>query len=209
MRDDKVPGSEQQSSKKSRGSRRWLWLLPLLLLPLLALLYFANRDKGNDTAANNTGAAQTDDNDITNNQPGQQPAGTVSDIATLLNVSDPGSVVGKKVSVSNATVNSVIADRAFTVGTADEYVYAFLKEQLDNGGVEQAVQVRAGETRSIQCTVTKVPDDMTTLARDFELSEQQANQLKQQGFYISVDETTAANGSTTNGSNTTTNESGT
>jgi hypothetical protein len=171
----------------ARRSILW-WIVPLLLLLLLSiglLYYLMRRDGTANETQTNTNAA---DNATTQTE-GNQSSATITNLSALLGTSDPDSVIGKKVSLSGAIVDEVIGDRAFTVGAPTDHVYALLDDKLDAGQAEQAIVVKAGETRSIQGTIIKVPSDMSTLMDDFQLSQEQADALKKRGFYISVSQT--------------------
>jgi hypothetical protein len=170
------------------------WIVPLLSLLLIGigLLYYFMIYKNNQPAS----TAQT-----SNATPSTQslqtqttPAATVTDLATLLS-SDSGSLIGKKVSLSSAIVDQVIGDKSFTLGSPTDHIYALLSDRLNSGQTEQTVQIQAGEARSIEGAVIKAPSDMTDLISQLQLSEEQADELKNQGFYISVNQTSAVNNS--------------
>ena len=175
----------------------WRWLLPLLLLLLLGLgllWYLMSRDTDTtDNARTNTG---TNDTSETADTQDSTATGSITDLNQLTGASDPSSLIGKTVSLSGVTVLEVIDDRTFTVGSGGDKVYAILSDQLDSGQAEQAVTVTAGEARTIRGTIVKAPVDSTM--EGSQLTQEQLQELTDQGFYISVDQTSVVNaGSTT------------
>ncbi len=184
MRDDNTTVVDRPSDQKGI----WRLILPLLLLFLLGigLLYYFMNKKDNDAASiteTNTSTSTTPSSDTQGN------SGTITELSTLLATSDASSLIGKTVSLPSPTVDTVIGDKSFTLGSSTDHVYAILSDKLDAGQTEQAVRVKAGETRSIQGTVIKAPSDMANFMSQFQLSQDQADELKSQGFYISVDQT--------------------
>lgn len=171
--------------KKSKIIIPVIVLILLLLLGWLLYSIFNNQEsrvnQTNETTTSQQPAAENPDN-----QPQPQ---AVTDLGALLDTADAQNVIGRRVDIAAAPVYTVIGDKSFTVGTADQYAYALLAEQLDSGQTEQAVQVQAGEQRSLRGTVVAVPEDTAALVEQFQLNEQQIEELKAQGYYISVEDT--------------------
>lgn len=179
MAEQYVPIDRQEDAKKRRGI---LPLIILLLIILLGLWFFLMRDSDNNDADKKNNASQS-------SQQSSTKATSITDLDTLLNAKTPADNIGKTVNITQAPVYTVIGDKSFTIGTADKYVYVLLSDQLNSANTEQAVQVKAGETRAIQGKVVEVPSDMQTINTQFQLDETQAQQLKTQGYYIEVQNT--------------------
>lgn len=170
------------------------WILPLLLLLVIGigLLYYFMIHKSNKTAGTTQSNSSTPSSQTSNTQ---TSPGTITDLATLLSTSDTSSLIGKKVTLPTAIVDQVMSDTALTIGSSTDHVYALLNDTSTFGQADQTAHITAGETRSISGTIVKAPSDMTSLMSQFQLSQTQADELKNQGFYISVDQTSVVNNS--------------
>ena len=196
MRDDDTVVVNRSDDSKSILR----WLLPLLLLLLLGigLLYYFLIYRNDDTA--NAPQANTDSSNTSQQNETTEPTtDTIFNLASLLSSPDPNELIGQRVSLASATVDTVIGDKSFTLGSSTDYAYAMLSNQLNSGQTEQAVKVEAGETRSIEGVVVQAPTDTAQLMQDFQLSQEQADEIKEQGFYILVNQTGIATNNDSNG----------
>lgn len=169
-----------------RKNSKW-WLIPLIiLLVLLGLLgLYALSDEMNDQPQNSQSTNDAEEatpanTNTTNDQP-------ISDINVLL-ASDVGDLNSSQmVELNNARVVQVINDRAFTVGNEGDYRFALLSGALDAGAAENQVQVRSGQTAEIGGTIVRVTEDTAQLRADYDLSNEQAQALAANGYYILVE----------------------
>lgn len=190
MRNDDTVVVDRPNERRSM----WWWIIPLLILLLLGigLLYFFTMHKDtDDSTAVNTNSSTDTSKTTQKSSSTDSTQETITNLATLLSPSDSTSLIGKKVSLAKATVDQVIGDKSFTLGTPTDHVYAILSDQLDSGQAEQAVTVQAGEERSIEGVVVKAPEDLSILMEQYDLTQEQADDLKSRGFYISVNDTAA------------------
>ena len=174
--------ADNYTNQPERKSPKWLLWIPLVLLLLLGLyaLYAATRD--DETVVNEQ--TQTDQS----NQPPATAGNemTIRSLATLQAEPNPTELIGRMVILDNEPVVAVIGDRSFTIGEADTVTYALLNERLNDADTEEAITVQAGQSYDIEGIVTAVPDSMEAIMQEFQLTETQAQELQQRGYYIAV-----------------------
>lgn len=178
--------ADEYTNQPERKSPKWFLWVPLLVLLLLGLyaLYAATRD---DQAAVNQDRTQTEQTDPQNQPPAT--AGdetTIRSLATLQAETDPTTLIGRTVILDSEPVMTVIGDRSFTIGEAGTITYALLDQNLNDTNSEQAITVQAGQSYDIEGIITEVPDSMDEMMQEFQLTEAQAQELRQQGYYIAV-----------------------
>ena len=89
---------------------------------------------------------------------------------------------GTDVRAEGVTVESVVADEGFWVGSsAEERVFVFLTPQARTRQGESPFQVRAGQRVNLQGALRPVPRDITPFGVD---ALEGADQLRQQGQYV-------------------------
>ena len=177
--------ADNYNNQPERKSPKWLLWIPLVLLLLLGLyaLYAATRD---DQAVVND---QTQSEQV--DQPDQAPATagdetTLRSLAALQAETDSTALVGRTVILDNEPVAAVIGDRSFTIGETTTPTYAVLDENLNDANSEQAVRVQAGQSYDIEGVIVAAPESAETIMQEFQLTETQAQELQQQGYYIAV-----------------------
>lgn len=173
------------TARRSQGASKW-WVVPLIIVLLLlgmigayALMNEAD-DERSDTQSTQSQSSTADEAQPAENAP-------ITEMSALLALSADTAQEGDRVAVQSATVAEVLNDRVFTVGENGQTQFALLSAPLDEGVAESNVQVEAGQTVMLRGQITTVPEDIMQLQNDYGLSEAQAQQLADKGFYVLVE----------------------
>lgn len=185
-------GSRSLTGRRNHGLG-WLPWAALALLALLALLAFliirnvaddgdnAGLDTSNDPAASATTLS-----------PGAQPgaaAGTAQptlsaggrDVFQAAAAGGLAGLVGQQVRGTGATVESVVADEAFWVGSPGRRVLVFLTPQARTKAGESPFQVQAGQRITLTGSVKPLPADITPFGVD---QNEGIGELRSQAHFV-------------------------
>lgn len=172
--------------ERKHGAPGWLW--PVILIGALGLagliFYLVSRD-GRETAS--TAPAPT-------TQAAQQPgtpggaalgAQAITDVNYLTSQTDKAALAGRRVQLSSVTVQRVMSDRVFSVGSgAGQEMFVILDEKLDRGGAEQIVAVKPGQVLSLSGVIERAPSAETASERTRGLNAAEAGAIKDQQVYL-------------------------
>lgn len=113
--------------------------------------------------------------------PGEE--GTIRDVSTIVQAQDPAELEGRRVELSNVTVQTVLGDTGFWVGTQAGQILVVTK----NGDDEDQTRAVAGQTVNVNGTVRRMPsiEDMQSM---WGLTAEQASALQNQRVYIDADD---------------------
>jgi hypothetical protein len=161
----------------------WVALALLGLLLLATLLVTKNLADGDDDAAADGSAAPA---------PAEAPAEAPADAAVVaggqavlpLPAGGLGSLAGREAEGKGATVESVVADEGFWVGTdSTNRVFLLLTDEAKAAEGESPFQVEAGQRVDFSGAVEPIPKDLPPFGLQ---PDEGAEQLRQQGHYIEV-----------------------
>jgi hypothetical protein len=185
-------GSRSLTGRRNHGLGwlPWAALGLLALLALLALLVIRNVADDGDS----TGLDTRDDpaaSATTPSRGAQQgaAAGTASaalsaggrDLLQVAAAGGLGGLAGQPVQGTGATVESVVADEAFWVGSPGRRVLVFLTPQARTKAGESPFQVQAGQRIDLTGTVKPLPADITPFGVD---RNEGADELRGQAHYV-------------------------
>jgi hypothetical protein len=170
-----------------RGAPKWIWLAVLLgLLVLLALLWLLLTKNGNGLTVGASPLAPGATPQASAAVLGGSPAGSgaITDFSALLNPSDPSSLAGNRVTLTNVTVQKVVGDTTFWAGpSADQQVLVAIEEDPTSGPVEGGIKVVQGQTISLDGVVRQMPSTSEAKSR-WNLSDADASALDGQKVFI-------------------------
>lgn len=167
--------------ERKSGMPWWVWAL-LALLALLALIWiFSDDDEAERAAVDGTGPVVADQVAVNPNEAAIEPAtegavnqagigqqadgqagsGPITDLSTITGTNDIRTLAGREVQLSNVTVQDVVGDRTFWVGSsADQRAFIVLNEQPtpNRPGVEGRYNVTKGQIINVNGVVRNTND---------------------------------------------------
>ncbi len=144
----------------------WPWLLLLLGILLVGALLYKAMDKDNNENVNTTvrntntqSVLPTPENvNLNTNTSTNGGAGAVITNLADLSIGDLGSLQNRQFDLAGVAVKRVVGDKVFYVNTNNnQEMLVYLDPQLDNGGAEQKVVVKAGQNVAMKGSVQALP----------------------------------------------------
>ncbi len=116
--------------------------------------------------------------------PSAQVQEPIADVVVIATAPDPATLAGKQAQLTDVTVQSVLSDRAFWVGSGNtQQVFVVLDESLDAGSAENQIVVKEGQRIDLTGSLKTMPN--TQQAQDqWDLTAEEAQQLNNQPLYL-------------------------
>ena len=115
------------------------------------------------------------------------PIPVVSDLRTIAFASNREVMVGRRVQVSNVTVERVISDRGFWVRLPDnKLLFCRLERALDDGQMEYLVQVKENQIATLNGVLAK-PPSASFMDQKWDLESHEALEVAAFKIYLKVD----------------------
>ena len=143
------------------------WLPKLLLIPLVSLATACNQEEPSVVESTTSSTSAIEEPSDVPESPEPVTNDTISastdvqepiqDVIVIVDDSAQPSLIGKKVDLQNANVESVIGDRVFWVGNASKQLLVVLDKSLDVGAAEKIIDVDPGKTVDIIGTIMSMP----------------------------------------------------
>ncbi|MGA7615260.1 MAG: hypothetical protein WBX15_08765 [Thermoanaerobaculia bacterium] len=183
--------SDLEYRPKQRGSG-WAWLMVLVAVLAVIWILVAWLGQRRSAAATRETSTTAAEIPLTTVATSDHNSGTaITDLLPILSTADPTTLIGKRVQLLDAPVQTVLGDRSFTIGPdrKDQLLVVLDGQPTPGTPIERRVDVDHGDVVDVTGTIQSIPP-VETARREWQLGGMSDREIQNRPILVHAEKVT-------------------